>query len=79
VRRLVKSDQYDSRIRPGFPNGITNITVGFSVLTIEDLQIEDMVSILVFNGGAIERTREAFPQVLSRIEILIQPNPKRKW
>jgi len=38
----VKSDQYDSRIRPGFPNGITNITVGFSVLTIEDLQIEDM-------------------------------------
>lgn len=42
VKRLLDSDQYDSRIRPSFPSESTNVTVGFSVLTIEDLQIEDM-------------------------------------
>ncbi|XP_065053029.1 gamma-aminobutyric acid receptor subunit rho-1-like [Rhopilema esculentum] len=42
VKRLLESDQYDFRIRPNFPYDLTNITVGFSVLTIEDLQIEDM-------------------------------------
>lgn len=42
VLRLVESDQYEERIRPQFPREPTVVTLGFSVLTIEDLQIENM-------------------------------------
>eukprot|EP00794_Sanderia_malayensis_P003786 gene3786-4309_t len=42
VVRLIGSPQYDFRIRPNFPTGPTVIKIDFTVLSIEDLQIEDM-------------------------------------